>query len=153
MTKLQQTLKFGKWKCIYGDEGDYAGRTGVQRKDYSFKVHQAKFVQERLKPITIPRGWRSDKKSETTAGEKSQLRAVWGSVNWVQRETRPDVSSLASIGMGCINQSTVNDLCEANKAVDILQDDPYIGILIPHIAPSQLKSATIQDASLGKCRR
>ena len=62
--------------------------------------NQAKFVQELLSPIVIPRRRRSDKKSETTEGEKRQLRAVWGSVNWVQRETRPDVSALASLGMG-----------------------------------------------------
>ena len=66
----------------------------------------------------IPRGRRSDKKSETSEGEKRQLRAVWGSVNWVQCETRPDVSVLASLGMGSLNHSTVQDLCDANMAVE-----------------------------------
>ena len=69
MRKLQQTFNFGKWKCIYGNEGDYAGRTVIQQKDYGFKIHQAKFVQERLSPIAIPKGRRSDKKSETADGE------------------------------------------------------------------------------------
>ena len=41
--------------------------------------------------FVIPRGRRSDKKSETTDGEKRQLRAVWGSINWVQREGHRDV--------------------------------------------------------------
>ena len=100
MAKLQKTFKFGKRKSIYNSEGDYAGRTVIQDQSYGFHVHQAKFVQERLSPIVIPRGRRSDKKSATTDGEKRQLRAVWGSVNWVQRESRPDVSALASLGMG-----------------------------------------------------
>ena len=94
MAKLQKTFKFGKWKSIYNSEGDYAGRTVIQDQSYGFHIHQAKFVQERL----------SDKKSETTDGEKRQLRAVWGSINWIQRKSRPDVSAPASLGMG-ITQS------------------------------------------------
>ena len=56
----------------------------IQDQSYSFHIHQAKFVRERLSPIVIPKGRRSDKKSETGDGEKKQLRAVWRSVNWVQ---------------------------------------------------------------------
>ena len=112
MAKLQKTFKFGKWKSIYNSEGDYAGRAVIQDQCYGFHVHQAKFVQDRLSPIVIPRGCRSDKKCEATEGEKRQLRKVWGSVNWVQRETRPDGSALASLGMGSLNHSTVQDLCD-----------------------------------------
>ena len=77
MAKLQKTFKFGKWKNIYNSEGDYAGRTVIQDQSYGVHLHQAKFVQERLSPIVIPRGRRSDKKSGTNEGEKRQLRAVW----------------------------------------------------------------------------
>ena len=69
MAKLPKTFKFGKWKNTYNSEGDYAGRTVIQDQSYGFHVHHAKLVQERL-------GRRSDKKSETTDGEKRQLRAV-----------------------------------------------------------------------------
>ena len=93
MAKLRSTFKFGMWRSIYGSEGDYAGRTLVQYKDYSFKVHQAKFIQERLQPISIPRGRRSDKKSPTWDGEKKQLRGVLGGLAWVQREARPDAAA------------------------------------------------------------
>ena len=60
MTKLQKTFKFGKWKSIYNSEGDFAGRTVIQDQSYGFHIHQAKFVQERLSPIVIPRGRRSE---------------------------------------------------------------------------------------------
>ena len=106
MPKLQKTFKFGKLKSIYDSEGDSV----IQDQSYGFHVHQAKFVQERLFPIVIPKGRRSDKKSETTDGEKMQLRAVCGSVKWFQRESCPDVSALASLGMGSLNHSTVQDL-------------------------------------------
>ena len=55
MAKLQKTVKLGKWKSIYIREGDYAGRPVIQDQSYGFLVHQAKFVQERLSPIVIPR--------------------------------------------------------------------------------------------------
>ena len=119
----------------------------IQDKSYGFHIHQAKFVRERLSPIVIPKGRRSDKKSETSDEEKRQLRAVWGSVNWVQRETRPDVSALASLGMGSINRSTVQDLCDANTAVERLKAEPYLGIKLPHIPLHKVRWATIQDAS------
>ena len=147
MVKLQKTFKFGKWKSIYDSEGDYAGRTVIQDKSYGFHIYQAKFVRERLSPIVIPKGRRSDKKSETSDGEKRQLRAVWGSVNWVQRETRPDVSALASLGMGSINRSTVQDMCDANTAVERLKAVPYLGIQLPHIPLHKVWWATTQDAS------
>ena len=137
MAKLQKTFKFGRWKSIYNSEGDYGGRTVIQDQSYGFHVHQAKFVQERLSPVVIPRGRRSDKKSETSDGEKRQLRAVWGSVNWVQRETRPDVSALASHGMGFLYHSTVQDLCDANVSWSQASTHPI----------HQVRWATVQDAS------
>ena len=147
MAKLQKTFKFGKWKSIYNSEGDYAGRTVIQDQSYGFHIHQVKFVQERLSPIVIPRGRRSDKKSETTDGEKRQLRAVWGSINWVQRESRPNVSALASLGMGSLNHSTVQDLCDANVAVERLKAEPFLGVKLPHIPIQHVRWATVQDAS------
>ena len=95
----------------------------------------------------IPRGRRSDKKSETTEGEKGQLRAVWGSINWVQRESRPDVSALASLGMGSLNHITVQDLCDANVAVERLKAEPLLGVKLPHIPIHHVRWATVQDAS------
>ena len=147
MQQLRSTLKFGKWKSIYNGEGDYAGRTIKQLSDYSFHLHQAKFVKERLTAIDIAKGRRSNKKAATSPGEKSQLRAVLGSCNWVQRETRPDASALTSLCMSRINESTVQDLVDANECVRVLKQNPHLGIVIPHIAPKELRWASIQDAS------
>ena len=146
MAKLQKTFKFGKWKSIYNSEGDYDGRTVIQDQSYGFHVHQAKFVQERLSTIVI-RGRRSDKKSETTEGEKRHLRAVWSSVNWLHRETSPDVSALASLGMGSLNHSTVQDLCDANVAVERQKAEPFLEVKLPHILIHQVRWATVQYAS------
>ena len=123
------------------------GRAVTSRLVITTAITGTDVVRERLSPIVIPKGRRSDKKSETSDGEKRQLRAVWGSVNWVQRETRPDVSALASLGMGSINRSTVQDLRDANTAVERLKAEPYLGIKLPHIPLHKVRWATIQDAS------
>ena len=146
MAKLQKTFRFGKWKGIYNSECDYAGRTVIQDQSYGFHVLQAKFVQKSLSSIVIPRGRRSNKKSETTEGEKRQLRAVWGSINCVQRETRPDVSALASLGMGSLNHSTVQDLCDANMAVERLKAEPFLVVKLPHIPFHLVRWAAVQDS-------
>ena len=90
----------------------------------------------------IPRGRHSDKKSETTHDF-----AVWGSINWVQRESRPDVSALASLGMGSLNHSTVQDLCDANVAVERLKAEPFLGVKLPHIPIHHVRWGAVQDAS------
>ena len=104
MVKLQKTFKFGKWKSIYNSEGDYAGRTVIQDKSYGFHIHQAMFVRERLSPFVIPEGRRSDKKFQTSDGEKRQLRAVWA---FCQLGSTGDTSRCVGFGITWhgINQS------------------------------------------------
>ena len=72
---------------------------------------------------------------------------MWGSVNWVQRETRLDVSALASLGMGSLNHSILQDLCDANMAVEQLKAEPFLGVKLPHIPIHHVRWATVQDAS------
>ena len=132
----------------YNSEGDCAGRTVIQDQSYVFHKQQVKFVRERVTQIVIGKGRRSDKKSETSDGENKQLRALWGSVNWVQRGTRPDVSALASLGMGSFNRSTVRDVCDANAAVERLKGKPFLGIKLPFRTLLGLKLSRITVTEL-----
>ena len=56
MVKIRKTFKYGKWKSIHNSEGDYAGPTIIQDQSYGFRIHQAKFVRERLAPIAHSKG-------------------------------------------------------------------------------------------------
>ena len=116
---------------------------------YGFHIHQAKSVQERLSPIVIPRRRQSYKKSETTDCECNCVR--WDSINWVQRKSRPDVSALASLGMGSLNCSTVQDLYDANVTVERLKAEPFLGVKLPHIPIHHVRWATVSRCFLGKC--
>ena len=147
MSRLQQRFKFGKWKSIHESEGDYAGRTIIQNSDYSFHVHQAKFVLERLNPIAIARGRKSQKTSKLLPGEHRQFRAVMGATNWVQRESRPDVSGECSLIMAHTNDPTIADLVDANRVVELLKSDPHLGIRIPHVPVERVRWVSVSDAS------
>ena len=46
-----------------------------------------------------------------------------------------------------MNHSTVQDLCDANTAVERLKVKPFLGIRLPHISIHEVRRATIQDAS------
>ena len=65
MANLQKIFKFGKWKSIYNSEGDYAER--------SYKINLMVFMSIRK---SLCKRDCLHKKSETTEGEKRQLRAV-----------------------------------------------------------------------------
>ena len=49
--------------------------------------------------------------------------------------------------MGSLNHRTVQDLCDANVAVERLKAEPVLGVKLPHIPIHQVRLATVQDAS------
>ena len=55
------------------------------------------------------------------------------------------MSALASLGMGSLNHSAVQDLCDANMAVERLKAEHFLEL--PHIPIHQVRWATVQDAS------
>ena len=115
---------------------------------FSFKIHQEKFIQERLRPIPIQRGRASNKEAPTNDGGKSMLRAALGSTNWVQRESRLDAAGDSSLLMSRLNESTIQDLCDCNAMIKRLHDDPYLGIILPAIPLHLVKWACVNDSSL-----
>ena len=49
--------------------------------------------------------------------------------------------------MGSINHSTVQDLSDANTAVEWVKAEPFLGIVLPHIPIHKVQWAPIQDVS------
>ena len=72
----------------------HGGRTVIQDQSHGFHVQQAKFVQERLSPIVIPRRRRSDKNSETTEGERGNCVQCGARSNGSREKTRPEFVSI-----------------------------------------------------------
>ena len=59
MERLRQKIKFGKWHRLLQDGPSFfGGRHFTQFPDRSFKVDMTRFIQERLRPISITSGKR-----------------------------------------------------------------------------------------------
>ena len=79
---------------------------------------------EALEYQMIEKGRRKDVNSPLTEAEKTDFRALIGSMGWISRQTRPDVMvnvSMASQTRGC---PRVRDVVELNKAVKMLKEIP-----------------------------
>ena len=67
-------------------------------------------------PIKFYQGGRRNE-ADATETEVGQLRSVVGSLGWIARRCRPDVSYIASKGQGSVCKATIKDLKEANGAL------------------------------------
>ena len=70
MERLRQRIKFGKWHRLLKDGPSFfGGRHFTQLPDRSFKVDMTRFIQERLRPISLPRvgARKRSKRSESAA--------------------------------------------------------------------------------------
>ena len=149
MERLRQKIKFGKWHRLIQDVPSFfGGRHFTQLLDRRFKVDMTRFIQERLRPISLPRGRCFDRSAEATEGEVKALRAVAGSLSWVARQCRPDEAGTASTLQGSASRAVVKDLSDANRAVNRLKQTEEVGLLIHSIPLVNLRTVSILDAAL-----
>ena len=117
MERVRQRIKFGKWHWLLQDGPSFfGGRHFTQLADRSFKVDMTRFIQERLRPISLPRGQCLDRSAEATEWEVKALRAVAGSLSWVARQCRPDEAGTASTlqGFGIPSRRGASDSCDSD---------------------------------------
>ena len=103
MAAIQSKFSWGQW------ENTPFVQCGVkvqQREDYGFELSQQEFV-DNLKPIYLSRDRERMRNSPTTDQEKTQLRAVLGSLSWLCGQT--DFVHSADVGflISTVPQSTV----------------------------------------------
>ena len=87
MERLRQRIKF--WEVapvVTGRAVLFGGRHFTQLLDRSFKVDMTRFIRERLRPISLPRGRCLDRSAEASEGEVQALRAVAGSLSWIAQQ-------------------------------------------------------------------
>ena len=113
-----------------------------------YKVDMTRFIRERLRPISLPRGRCLDRSAELSEGEVKALRAVAGSLSWIARQCLPDEAGTASTLQGSVSRAVVKDLSDANRAVNRLKQTEDVGLLIPAIPLINLLAVSISDAAL-----
>ena len=149
MERLRQKMKFGTWhRWMQDGPSFFGGHHFTQLPDRSFKIDMKRFIQERLRPISLPRGRCLDRSAEAIEGDVKALRAVAGSLLWVARQCQPDEAGTASALQGSVSRAVVKDVSDANRAVNWLKQTEAVGLLIHSIPLVNLRTVSISDAAL-----
>ena len=149
LAELQRRFKFGKFKELQAmPEGTtFNGRRIRQLPDYTIAVDMTKYVIERLAPMTLEKGRRSQPEAPASEDEKSRFRGAVGSLAWAAKEGRPDAAAGASILASKAANLQVKDLLELNKVIQKVKETPELTLRYFPIPPSELCWGVITDAS------
>ena len=111
--RLQEAFQVEDSKVSEGNFR-FCGREMSQDDDGSITV-TCKSTAEKIEPISYRTGVR--KTEMANDAEKSQLRSVVGSLAWVARQARPDLSYRVNKLQSVCTKATLRDLVFANKTV------------------------------------
>ncbi|CAE7818610.1 RE1 [Symbiodinium sp. CCMP2592] len=146
---LQKVFQFGKFEPLMGNPNgvSFNGRRIKQHQNFGLEIDMVKFVTERLSPVSLAKGRKSNPKELANQSEIGQLRAVIGSLNWCARECRPDAAAAASLGAASFPNPTIQDILDVNRAVETVKSRPELSIKIQPIPVKDLCWGVISDAS------
>ena len=149
MNQLRTQLKFGKWKDVFDSSADYIGRTLHQLPTFEIQVSMKRFIQEKLRPVTLTKERMKQKQELLDEKEISWLRGVGGSLLWVGKEGRPDVGAACAMSMSWPSTGpTVEHILMANKTVAELKQTMDTIIRIMPIPAEESIWMTVADASM-----
>eukprot|EP00435_Cladocopium_sp_Y103_P052568 s378_g16.t1 len=120
MAAIQAKFAWGQW------ENTPFVQCGVrisQRDDFGFDLEQSEFVAD-LKPIFLSRDRERMRGSSTTESEKTQIRAVLGSLSWLCGQTDFVHSSDVGFLISTVPHSTVQDIVKVNQLVQEIKREP-----------------------------
>ena len=138
-----QKVKFG---LVERNELEYCGRIINQSGDYKVTCPN---VLDRTKNIFIIPDRRKNLPDPATPGEIAQLRAVAGSLSWLARVCRPDISFGVNQLRAVQQKAQVRHLMDANKILNYAMKDCSKGIVYPKNAfdINEAILVSINDAS------
>ena len=128
----------------------FCGKEIEQLSDYSIKV-TCKDSTEQIRKIKF--GTKNRKMTDLAGdNEIAQMRSVIGSLGWIARQCRPDLSYDVSKGQGAVTKATLKDLKETNLAVDRAMEYSEKGIIFRSDAVSWDTAivVTVSDASFAQ---
>lgn len=120
MGEIQQKFARGAWESTPFVQ---CGVRVIQQDNFGFTLDQEEFIGD-LKPIYINRDRGRKRDLPTTDAEKSQLRALLGSLSWLCNQT--DFTHSVDVGflISSVPTSTIDDIYKANHLVHEIQRNP-----------------------------
>ena len=139
---------FGKWER---GAGDFLGRSLTQLSD-RINVCQQKYILENTHPIKVARGRLSQGDVMLSPAEKAAVTTLVYQINWVGRETRPDVAGTASLLASRVTNQTVSDLAVLNRAALMLRNTASQPLVIWRHSPDMIFAGASDCAGAGTAR-
>ncbi|CAE7837485.1 unnamed protein product, partial [Symbiodinium necroappetens] len=141
-TQFEARFQFGKWE---DGEAEYAGRFVKVTSD-RILLHQEKYINEQILPVALSKGRRSQKDSPLTKEEFQSFRSAVYKVNWVAKETRPEVCGTASLMASRLTRATVEDVIVLNKNINYLRNTSSRPLVLWRHDPLNMAFLAVSDA-------
>ena len=116
MSKLSKMIYLKEKK----EEFRFCGKNVVQANG-TVTIEQVDAI-ETLEYQVLEKNRRKDVNSLLTEAEKTDFRALIGSMGWISRQTRPDVMVNVSMASQTLGRPRIRDVVELNKAVKMLKE-------------------------------
>ena len=139
---FEKRFHFGKWE---DSTAEYAGRL-IQVFDDKILIDRQKYILEQIHPVPLSKGRRSEKNAALTPEEFAAFRSTMHRINWVAKESRPEMSGLASIMASKLTAATVEDVLTVNKNVNFLRNTASRPLTLWRMDPENLSFIAISDA-------
>ena len=117
MTKLTDVIHLKKKEGTFR----FCGKNVVQEPGGNVSLEQVDAI-ECLEYQTLDKNRRKAPSLSLTEAEKSDFRALIGSLGWITRQTRPDVMVNVSMASQTMGNPKIQDVVALNKAVKMLKE-------------------------------
>lgn len=144
MGKICQRFNFGK---IEKDSFRYCGRD-IHRGPDGIRITCSSLI-DRVRPIHLNVGQKKNLQSPVTEEVRGQLRSVVGSLAWLARVCRPDLSFGVAHLQGCIHDATYQEVKFANILISVAKKTKEHGLFYAKSLCEfeDLMIVAVQDAS------
>ena len=154
MENLRKRFRFGKWRSIYKSSGEYLGRTVYQKEDFEIQISMERYIQEKLRPIVLPKDKIKDEGRVLDGNETTLVRGAGGSLLWMGREARPDMGAACAMAMAFGKDGPkVQNVKWINKAIAELKGTSDTRLRILPIPLEDGLWMVFSDASLGNAEK
>eukprot|EP00439_Symbiodinium_sp_Y106_P029505 s2527_g3.t1 len=112
LAKIKERFQWGDWER--DTEGFTQCGVRVVKTSEGYLLSQPQFI-EALREIPLNAAWRKARHEATCEREKTQLRALLGSLSWLAQQTAPHLSASVSLLLSEVTQSTVDTIIRVNQ--------------------------------------
>ena len=110
------------------------------------------YTQDKVQPIPVSKTRKAEKLSYCTDAEVHLMRGLLGTLSWLAKESRPDLSGRVAILQQSMPKPYVQDLLEANAVAKEALEDSELGVILRPVPLEHLRVGTVTDASWGNAR-